>query len=255
MKLSIRQLKYLKSLHARKYRQKYHNFMVEGVKISEEVLKQGALEIELIAATPEWADTHSAILDAHREQLLLVSPQDLKRISLLSTPHQVLLVARQPHYQIPRTLPGLALYLDGLQDPGNLGTILRIADWFGIQWVFCSPDTVEIFNPKVVQASMGAFLRVKCVVAGFGEVRTAHPEIPIYGAVLDGSDVFQTTFPPTALMVIGNESRGITPPLRKQLTHLITIPRYANGAAESLNAAVATGILCAAFKKNVQAQS
>jgi RNA methyltransferase, TrmH family len=248
MKLSISQLKYLKSLHARKCRQKYHNFVVEGVKMCEEVLRQGDLEIELIAATAEWVDANPALQKEHEQRLFHVSPKELKRVSLLTTPNQVLLVVRQPERHLPGSLKDLTLYLDGLQDPGNLGTILRIAGWFGIEWVFCSPDTVEVFNPKVVQASMGAFLRVKCMVAEFSDLKKAFPEIPGYGAVLDGANVFKMALPPAAILVIGNESRGISPLLQRQLTHRAAIPPHGRGGAESLNAAVATGILCAAFR-------
>ncbi|TAK41402.1 MAG: RNA methyltransferase [Saprospiraceae bacterium] len=248
MKLSISQIKYVKSLHARKSRQKYHNFVVEGEKMCGEVLRQGDLEIELIATTQEWADANRSLLKVHERRLHIVSTKELKRVSLLATPNQVLLVACQPEHQFPGHIRDLTLYLDGLQDPGNLGTILRVADWFGIEWVFYSPDTVEVFNPKVVQASMGAFLRVKCMAAEFGDLKEAFPGIPIYGAVLDGDNVFKMFLPPAAILVIGNESRGISPMLQQQLTHRAAIPRHAIGGAESLNAAVAAGILCATFR-------
>ena len=248
MKLSISQIKYVRSLHARKSRQKYHNFVVEGVKMCEEVLHQGDLEIELIATTQEWADANRSLLKMHEHRIYIVSTKELKRISFLTTPNQVMLVARQPEHQLPGHIADLTLYLDGLQDPGNLGTILRIADWFGIEWVFYSPDTVEVFNPKVVQASMGAFLRVKCMAAEFGDLKEAFPEIPIYGAVLEGDNVFKMILPTEAILVIGNESRGISPLLQQQLTHRAAIPQNSKGGAESLNAAVAAGILCATFR-------
>ncbi len=251
MKLSISQLKYLKSLHTRKYRQKYHNFVVEGVKICEEVLRQGDLEIELIAATAEWADANPALLKLYGEQIIFVSQKELSRISLMTTPNHVFMVVRQPKWQLPRRINDVTLYLDDLQDPGNMGTILRIADWFGIKWVFCSPKTVEVFNPKVVQASMGAFLRVKTMEVDFGDLKKTFSGIPTYGAVLNGKNVFETCLPSVAILVIGNESRGISVSIQQELDHSIAIPSHSSAGAESLNAGVATGILCAAFRNSV----
>lgn len=250
MKLSINELKYVKSLHQRKFRQKYHNFIVEGVKMVGEVLQSGALEIEGIYALPEWAAGNRALLSGNEEKLTLVSAADLSKISLLATPNSVLLVAKQPSVSSENADFGQtwSLYLENLQDPGNLGAILRIADWFGIRWVFCSPDCVEAFNPKVVQASMGAFLRVNCVEMEFGELRKRCPELPVYAAVLGGENIFKTNFGNSGLLIIGNESKGVSAALTTQADHLVSIPKGQGGGAESLNASVATGILCAAIK-------
>ena len=148
--------------------------------------------------------------------------------------------------QSPR---GWGLFLDGIQDPGNLGTILRIADWFGISRVFSSPDCVDPFNPKVVQATMGAFLRVSCIETTIDRLYQEYPGIPIYGEVMDGENVFHTSLKgANGIIVIGNEGSGISPEAERLLSHRISIPPAAHSGAESLNAAVATGILCAVFR-------
>jgi TrmH family RNA methyltransferase len=253
MKLSNNQLKYLKSLHLRKFRQKYHNFIVEGTKIAEEVLTNRSLETVGIYALPEWIKENASRLGGLEDQVVAVSADDLHKISLLSTPNQVLLVVKRPDWTFDPDLVAtdLCLYLEDIRDPGNLGTILRVADWFGIPWVFCSPNSVEVFNPKVIQASMGAFLRVKCMEMPFDELVHHLSGLPVYGTVLDGTPVCSTPLSNRGIIVIGNESQGISPDIQQSLTHRISIPQGRGGGAESLNAAVATGIICAFFKKGV----
>jgi RNA methyltransferase, TrmH family len=250
MKLSINQLKYFKSLHERKNRQKYHNFMVEGVKLAKEVLEAATLDVEAIVAVPDWLEQNKTLL-RKVENIIPVAEGELKKISLLTTPNQVILVAKQlaPAFDEKSVASGLSLYLDDIRDPGNLGTILRIADWFGIPWVFCSPGSVEAFNPKVVQASMGAFLRVKCVEIDFNALIENLPNLPIYGTVLDGESMFSVPLQRPALIAIGNESRGLSDEIQACLTHRISIPKGPGGGAESLNAGVAAGIVCAWFAK------
>jgi TrmH family RNA methyltransferase len=247
MKLSANQLKYVKSLQVGKYRQKYHKFIVEGAKMAAETLADPQWNTMQVYAQTEWIEENKEFLEGHSSQIIPVSPGELRKISLLSTPNQVLLVVEKPDWSFANDVPlsGLTLYLDNLQDPGNMGTILRIADWFGISRVFRSKNCVDVFNPKVIQASMGAFLRVKSPEAGFTELRERYPALPCYGAVLDGTDVFLEKLPDTGMLVIGNESKGISPEILEKLTHRISIPKHPDSKAESLNAAVATGILCA----------
>ncbi len=248
MKLSINQLKYLKSLQERKHRQKYHNFIVEGVKLANETLMADSFHVETVVAVPEWLEQNKKLLQ-NVETIIPVAEGELKKISLLSTPNKVFLVVKQPDlvFDEKAVANGLSLYLDDIRDPGNLGTILRIADWFSIPWVFCSPGSVEAFNPKVIQASMGAFLRVKCVEMNFEDLREKLSEIPVYGTVLDGTSIFSETLQSPAIIAIGNESRGLSEEIQGKLTHRISIPRGKGGGAESLNAGVAAGIVCALF--------
>ena len=250
MKLSINQLKYLKSLHLRKFRQKYHNFIVEGTKIASEALSSVPLEVEGIYAVPEWAEANSPLPEGLQEKLTVIAPEELKKISLLTTPNQVLLVMKEPtiRFDPEAVAQGLCLYLEDIRDPGNFGTILRIADWFGIPWVFCSPESVEVLNPKVVQASMGAFLRVKCLPVDFAGLKNELPDLPVYGTVLDGAPVFDADLSDRAIIVIGNESRGISDALQPYLSHRVSIPKGKQGGAESLNAAIAAGIICSVFR-------
>jgi TrmH family RNA methyltransferase len=248
MKLSINQLKYFKSLHERKYRQKYHKFMVEGVKLANEVLQAHSHPIETVVAVPDWLDANAALL-AQVGNVVPVSEAELKKISLLSTPNQVFMVVAQPDlvFDVKTVTTAPILYLDDIRDPGNLGTILRIADWFGIPWVVCSPGSVEAYNPKVVQAGMGAFLRVKCVEMDFDALCSQLPGLPAYGTVLEGVSMTEVPLLSPSIIAIGNESQGLSAAVQEKLTHRIAIPKGPDGGAESLNAAVATGIVVSQF--------
>ena len=248
MTVSRNTIKYIRSLQLRKFRQKYNNFVLEGDKIAKEVLRQAKFDVEGLYALPTWLEANHFLLQNIDSELITpVSENDLAKISGLATPNQVLLVARQPQYALANTsISGrLTLFLDAIQDPGNMGTILRIADWFGLPAVLCSPDCADVFSPKVVQASMGALLRVPTIETTLPEVHRQYPDLPLLGAVLDGENVFQTSLPTQGVLVIGNESRGIDTALQALLTQRIAIPPAAGGGAESLNAAVATGILVA----------
>lgn len=248
--LSHNQTKLLTALQVKKYRQKYRKFTVEGEKMAAELLGQQHVAVSAVFGLEQWADANAALLRHGADKFTPVSEAELKKISTLTTPNRVLVVAELPNEpfstEIIRT--DLCFYLDGIQDPGNLGTILRVADWFGIPAVICSPDTADAFSPKVVQASMGAFLRVKIWEMPLEAVLEQAPGVPVSGAVLGGENIFQTTLPSNGLVVIGNEGRGISPAVEGRLTHRLTIPRHPAGGAESLNAAVAAGIFAAAFR-------
>ncbi|MBK8563635.1 MAG: RNA methyltransferase [Saprospiraceae bacterium] len=251
MKLSINQLKFIKSLHERKYRQKYHKFIVEGVKLANEVLESKRLVVELVIATQEWVTENKGLMH-DKMTVLEVDEHELKKVSLLTTPNQVLLVANQSDQPINENTVknGLSLYLDDIRDPGNFGTILRIADWFGIKWVFCSPGSVEFYNPKVVQASMGAFLRVNSLEISFSDFVAKFPDLPTFGAMLDGISIREGQLSAPGIIALGNESKGLSWEIQEQIKHKISIPRGIGGGAESLNVAVATGIICAFFAPN-----
>jgi TrmH family RNA methyltransferase len=250
MPLSKSTIQYIKSLHLRKFRQKYNNFLAEGGKIVSEILQQAPEAVEQIYAVPEWIAARQHLLSNIKTSVQEITAEELKKIAGLKTPNQVLAIVQQFNFQLNADWlqNDLSLYLDGIQDPGNMGTILRIADWFGIRQVICSPDCVEIFSPKVVQASMGAFLRVQTVEMELAEWSKNFPELPVYGAVLNGVNVFKTPLEKKGIIVIGNESKGISPENEVLLTQRISIPAPPGGGAESLNAAVATGILAAVFR-------
>jgi TrmH family RNA methyltransferase len=234
--LTKNEIKYIQSLYHKKQRDEDQLFIAEGPKLAKEILTSSYF-IKQVYATAAWINKNKST----PVPVIEVSDVELSRISNLQTPNEVVVVARQmvPEYEL--VLPGkFTLVLDGIQDPGNMGTIIRIADWFGIQQIVCSSDSVEIYNPKVVQSTMGSILRVKCWYKDLAEW-TSEIDLPVYGALLDGLDVFTIGRVSEGLLVIGNESKGIREPLLSRITHRITIPN--NGGAESLNAAVATGII------------
>ena len=215
-----------------------------------ELLTFSNIEIESIVCTSDWSENHKKILQPFESKLLLAKPKEMEQITALKTANDVLLVVRQliPSESKERTSDGLSLYLDNIQNPGNFGTIIRIADWFGITTVFCSKDSADLYNPKVVQSTMGAFLRVRVVKKDFDQLIADYPQLPVYGTVLEGENLFQTALEDKGIIVIGNEGKGISQEIRPFVTKPITIPSHPDGGAESLNAAVATGIVCAAFR-------
>ncbi len=252
MALSKNTIKYLRSLHLKKFRQNYGNFIVEGDKMAREILTTGSIEPEGIYALESWIETNRPALARYHDRIFKVSLTELEQISLLTTPNQVLIVARHPNFEpnVSQTETGLNFFLDGIQDPGNAGSILRIADWFGVRQVFFAPGSIEIYHPKLVQASMGAILRVTCTEISLHSLLASLPDgFPVYGAVLDGESVYHAELTPRGILVIGNEGNGISAEVEKLLTRRISIPAGPDGGAESLNAAIATGILCAFFRK------
>ncbi|MBK6948748.1 MAG: RNA methyltransferase [Haliscomenobacter sp.] len=239
-------------MQIKKFRQKYHKFLVEGDKIVRELLENPEWRISELYALEPWIRDHGA--GQEPGTVFPVTEEELKRISAMQTPNQVLAVVdKRETREDPEVLQkDLSIYLDGIQDPGNLGAILRIADWFGIRHVILSPETVEVYNPKVIQASMGAFLRVEFPVLEIQELRNKYPEVRIFGADLEGQDVFDHEASPGIgmLLVIGNEGNGISDPVREILEGRLTIPPAATASgAESLNAAVAAGVLCAVLRR------
>ncbi|MBL7827303.1 MAG: RNA methyltransferase [Saprospiraceae bacterium] len=245
--LSLNQIKLINSLSVKKYRREHGLFVVEGEKMVEELLRQSRLQVSMVFGIKGWLDNHQHVLQQLPGKWQEVTESELKKISTLTTPNQVLatveLPASAPEYSL--AADALCFYLDGLQDPGNLGAILRIADWFGMPAVFCSPDCVDVYNPKVVQASMGAICRVQSWEVNLSDLMENQTGLTISGAVLNGSNVFEAELPSKGLLVIGNEGKGISPNIERLLTQRLTIPKHPDGGAESLNAAVAAGILAA----------
>jgi RNA methyltransferase, TrmH family len=238
------QVKYIQSLGHKKFRDQEGVFVVEGPKTVGELLNASNIRPVQIYAVREWVATGLGEWPAGRADgglLTEVSASELERISSLSTPNQVLAVFEKPSFPPPVFSQGLSLILDGIQDPGNLGTIVRIADWFGLSRVFCSRDSADVFSGKAVQSTMGSISRVQVLYGDPGDVIREHPALPVYAAVLEGENLYKQPRIREGLLLIGNESKGIRPELLERATHAITIPRI--GQAESLNAAVATGII------------
>jgi len=238
--LSKNEVKYIQSLCHKKQRNETGLFIVEGVKLVDELLKSNFKVVKLYALS-SWLQQNVQYQSITTE----VEPFELEKISTFQTPQQVIAIVQQANTNaISSEWSGITLCLDGIQDPGNLGTIIRIADWFGIQQIVCSCNTVEVYNPKVIQSTMGSFLRVQVMYTNLSTFLT-ETKLPIYGALLNGKNVFEIEKPSQAILVIGSEGKGISPEILPFIQHPITIPK--KGGAESLNAAVATGILAAFF--------
>jgi TrmH family RNA methyltransferase len=237
--------KFIRSLQLRKYRQKYHKIVVEGIKILNELLDEYPDIVITICAQEECSEKFERYTSESRE-VIIVSEREMKQISSLKNPPPVLAVIE--HRDSPASpqdaVSGLCLYLDAIRDPGNLGTIFRIADWFGIQTIFMSPDTADPFNPKVIQSSMASVFRVKWAYMDLGDV-LKEANVPVLASVIDGKSMSEVGAMQNGLLVLGNESRGISSEILEQVTDTISIPGDDKLGAESLNVAVAAGILCA----------
>lgn len=245
--LSKAQIKYIRSLTLQKYRKQHQVFIAEGDKIAREWLLSKA-KLIYIVALEAWADKYHELIKSHPEaQVAIVSLQELQAVSVLQTPNQVLLVAAMPAKREFISDQGWTIALDTIQDPGNLGSIIRIADWFGIPEIVCSPDCADIYNPKVVQAAMGGHLRIHFSEMPLSEFLSGQNR-PVLAAGMNGENLYKAGPFKEGILLIGNESKGLDKDLIQKATHRITIPRL--GAAESLNAAVATGIICSHLLKD-----
>ena len=239
--LAAKDIKRLKALGQKKFRDQEGAFVVEGEKLVAEALASGFEIREMYKATE-------------------IGLAAMERITQLSSPSPVLAVVAKPaswaSARVDVPAPGLYLALDGIRDPGNLGTILRTADWYGVSGVFASPDTVEITNPKVVQSTMGAIFRVKYFQADIPALcrATAASGGIVYGTFMDGADIYREKLSAgtdrPVIIVIGNEANGISPETAASVTHRLTIPRFNPNGPESLNAAIAAAITLSEFKRN-----
>ena len=240
-KLSHRQAKFIKSLRLKKYRQQEQAFLVEGAK-SVQLLLSSYYTVQMIVGTPAFLDTCSR-LERHGMAVLQTEEATLASLGTFMTNKSVLAVAQIPPTHASLALPAdtWGLVLDNIRDPGNLGTILRTAAWYNIPALICSSNTVDLYNPKALHASMGSFTHVQVHYTSLPDFLKNTPW-PILGASTEGNSIYNTSLPLPSLMVIGNESRGISPTLLPYIQQRISIPRH--GQAESLNAAMATAIVC-----------
>jgi TrmH family RNA methyltransferase len=236
--LSKNQIKFVRSLELKKNRKREHLFVAEGPKVVGDLLRAGFRPHSIFSTSP-------------RQDGQLVTEEELQRISFLQHPQEVLAVFEIPDSEHRPINPnGLSLALDGIQDPGNLGTIIRIADWFGIDAIYCSPDTADAYNPKVVQATMGSIAHIPIIYGDLVEL-ISKAQCPVYGTLLDGNDIYQQTITPNGIIVMGNEGNGISESVRPLVTNRLLIPNFSNSpeTAESLNVAIATAITCSEFRR------
>lgn len=246
--ISKNKIKYIRSLELKKNRNKEGKFVAEGFKVVDDLL---ALQpADLIVATQEWL--HGKHL-ADQTEVIEVTEEELKKVSFLQHPQQVLAVFNQAQDgDFSINTQELSLALDGVQDPGNLGTIIRIADWFGITHIYCSQDTADVYNPKVVQATMGSIARVKVEYGNLlALVESLPADVPVYGTLLDGDNIYQQQLENRGLIVMGNEGKGVSPALAKKVNRKLLIPNFPEGraTADSLNVAIATAITCSEFRR------
>ncbi len=241
---SKNQITFVRSLQRKKDRDLHGLFVAEGSKTVEELLSS-SMEVVMVMGLREWAISRENPIPGGVE-FLEVTEKELDRISGMKTPNQVVAVVKKPLLpEMPTKWPETpVILLDRIQDPGNLGTIMRTADWFGMHTLICSQDTADAFNPKVIQASMGSFMRTRVHYADLRKVLLATKgQIPSYGAILGGNPITQTQPECPCILVLGNESQGISPQVEALLDQKVSIPPSFDGGAESLNASVAGGIM------------
>ena len=250
--LSKNQIKLIKSLETKKFRKREGLFVAEGPKVVGDLLRAGYLPHSIFCSS-EWSEVSGERI------VQAVTDDELRRISFLQHPQEVLAIFHIPESSLtshPSPLTSnLCLALDGVQDPGNVGTIIRIADWFGITHIYCSPDTADVYNPKVVQATMGSLAHVSITYCDLVSL-LREANVPIYGTLLDGQDIYQQTLTDNGIIVMGNEGNGISPEVRQMITNKLLIPNFNRNSetAESLNVAIATAITCSEFRRHTQPQ-
>ncbi len=263
MNISKQKIKLIHSLDSKKGRRESGLFIAEGPKVVGDLLE--LIPARLIIATAEWLKANKHYID--NAEIIEVSEEELKKASLLQHPQKVLALFPIPNYtdgnenNLVNLLTKkdddkqkLTIALDGVQDPGNLGTIIRIADWFGISDIICSNDTVDAFSPKVVQATMGSIARVRVHYTDLENLIKALPEgFPVYGTFLDGCDLYEKPLSVGGIIIMGNEGKGISQSVKSLVNHRLLIPNYPKGrnTADSLNVAIATAITCAEFRRRI----
>lgn len=240
--LSKNQIKFIRSLQQKKQRMLHKQFVIEGSRMVLELIDSHRSFLTYVVVTSSFIEKHS--LSQH-VPVVVTDEETFSKLTTSIQPQGILAVFRQP--ELTYKASNFMLFLDNIQDPGNMGTIIRLADWFGIEQIVCSPDCVDVFNPKVVQSSMGSIFRVPMVYAQLEEL-LASTKLPVYGAMLDGDSIYEQQLSATGIIVMGNEGNGIRPTVEHYLSNKILIPRF--GGGESLNVSTATGILLSEFRRN-----
>ncbi|GAB5399171.1 MAG: RNA methyltransferase [Aureisphaera sp.] len=240
--ISKNQIKLITGLHQKKYRNKHGLFIAEGPKIIKDLLQAG-MDLHSVYTTENTSE-----VTANFE---IISAAEMQKITALTNANTILAIFHIPDSQ-ELTSHGLTVVLDSVRDPGNLGTIIRLCDWFGVTQIVCSKDTVDCFNPKVVQATMGSIARVAVHYLELDSF-LERSNLPKYGAVMNGNEVYKERLDQDALLILGNEANGISSEIQAMVTHRITIPYFGNPeTAESLNVASATGILLNEFRRTIE---
>lgn len=235
------QIKFIKSLQLKKNRYEHLQYVCEGEKIVNELIHYNSAQIDTIYATESWLNSNKY----SNINIDICSQKDIEKMSGLSTPSSVLALVNFDKYSAPKLHSRINIYLDQLSDPGNLGTIIRTADWYGLKHIFLSPNTVDHYSPKVIQAAMGSHFRVKCEVIEFQKLITSHHFESIYATAMEGKSLDLITQPKNTLVVLGSESHGVSKEIFDLVQNKLTITSYSD--TESLNVSVATGIILHQF--------
>ena len=245
----------IRSLEYKKFRAQHGLFVMEGDKAVRELLSS-ALTTEYLLAKPAWLEQLPEHLSSKAKQIIEINDKELSQISFLKTPNQATALAQIPEYHLDTTeLTGcLSLYLNHVQDPGNLGTIIRLADWFGIHHVLYDEGCAAPFHPKTIQSTMGSIIRVKTYPTDesfFQQLKTQHPDFPVYGTFLNGDNLYHSSLSTRAVIVMGNESKGISDDIAQYVNQRLLVPSYPTDkpTSESLNVATAAAIVCAEFRR------
>ena len=241
--LSKNQIKIITSLSQKKYRKQHQLFIAEGKKVIEELLPNFDLEWLFCVGDLNFKNVD-------KNKVYQVTDTEIKKISVLTTATNCLAVFRIPEERENKELKGLIVALDDIRDPGNLGTIIRLCDWFGIETLLCSEETVDVYNPKVVQATMGSISRVNVIYGNIVEILKT-TSLPVFGTFMDGENIYKKELPKEGIIVMGNEANGISAEIEKIVKNKISIPRFGKlQATESLNVATATAIILSEFRRN-----
>lgn len=249
--LSKSKIKLITSLSQKKFRDETGLFIAEGTKLVNDLAP--AFACSILITTKDWLNNNPKIDTA---ELIEVDVNELQKITNQKSPQGVLAVFEKPVYnwKNDNLNTKLSLALDDIQDPGNMGTIIRVADWFGITDIFCSEHSADAFNTKTVQATMGALARVKVHTVSLADfLGNISPEVPVYGTFMDGENIYNKALSSNGIIVMGNEGNGISPEIEKLVTERLLIPNYPIGqiTSESLNVGVATSLVCAEFRRRI----
>lgn len=251
MSLSKNKISYIQSLKQKKYRSQYKTFVAEGSKLIFDLLP--TMKCQMLVLRDDL--TQSAPVNCEVEETIITTQDELKKASHLATPPDAIAVFYQMQHDYSKIdlSHKLSLILDGVQDPGNLGTIIRIADWFGIENIFCTHDTADVYNSKTVQATMGALSNVNIHYANIIDLIAQYSNSHIYGTFLRGENIYTELLTPKGFIVMGNEGKGIRPEIEKLITHRLYIPSFStnNTTSESLNVAAATAVVCSEFRRRL----
>jgi TrmH family RNA methyltransferase len=247
--LSKNKIKYIKGLSNKKTRQEENTFVAEGPKTVSDLMT--GMKARTLIATHEWLDMHCSL---NAVDIIEVTDEELRKASLMQHPQDVIALFDIPRYDINTDVitDKLCLALDGVQDPGNLGTIIRIADWFGITDIYCSPNTADAWNPKTVQSTMGSLARTHIYYTELAPLIDSLPEeTPVYGTMLDGDNIYEAQLADRGLIVMGNEGNGISDEIARRIRKKLLIPSFPpkRETADSLNVAIATAVTVATFRQ------